>query len=149
MSMPWVSRIVYSEDEVELLFEHPTPPWEPDDTGVGGSDESASGIPEAFLIRWDYITRVRIPFFEHQMAEVAAWFRWAQTSASSFWFQFDRNNEASAYEVYLHAPRLGEGSFSPRRDEYTPLFWLEISIRTVDGEPFAVDWSDLTPAAES
>lgn len=135
-------RILWGPSATVLDFPYPLPSWGVRDQGVGSADVSASGIPEAFEIRWDYIREVRLPFFESQLIVVEEWFRWAQNSASSFeWYSFQ--SEEYARDVYLHSPMLGQGGFNPERDQkYPGLFWVTVQLRTVDGLPFADSWSE-------
>lgn len=141
MSRPWESKILYGAYlATELLLTWPTPPWDIADEGIGGSDTSAAGIPEAYEVRRDYIMSLRLPFWESQYAAVEAWLRWAQKSGQSFEFWFDRANATTAFDVYLHAPLLDAG-FRPERDPALSLFWLPVSLRTADALPFTVSWS--------
>lgn len=137
--LDWMARVVY--DATELLFTWQTPPWDIADEAEGGSDVAASGIPEAYEIRRDYILTLRLPFFESEYAAVEAWIHWAQTSGQTFTFGFDQADaEETDREVYLHAPLITDG-FRPTRDQFVDLFWIEVSLRTADGLPFDANWS--------
>src|SRR5688572_26373076 len=118
--LPWRSKVIY-DDATELVFTWTTPKWKPDDDAEGGTDKSAGGIVESYLIRWDYITALRLPFFESQIAAVRAFIRWAQTSGQSFEFWFDADDEDTAHDYYLDSPSIAEG-FKPEEDEFVGMF---------------------------
>lgn len=142
MAEKWAPKLGYGFEEpltmVEL--EDPIPPFSIDDDAEGGYDKAASGIPEAYEIRRDYIRGVRIRFRESQYSEVEAAIRWAQTSGEAFSFWFDGADDATRVEVYLDEPTLLDG-FRPIRNRYSGLFEFDMKIRSEDGLPITVNWS--------
>jgi hypothetical protein len=114
---------------VTIDFTHPSRPYTYESKGIGGSDVSASGIPESFQIRRDQLLHWVLIFLEAEWAAVETWLAWAQSSGGSFTFFPDKDQLGSSYVVYLHAPEMGDG-IAPRRSvDYLGAFELELSFR--------------------
>lgn len=138
--MLWRPRIDYGTET--LLFELSQQPWEPDDESVGGADISAGRKAAAFEIRHDHRMRIRLRFSEYEMADVAAWFRYAQQFPNiGFTYWFDQTDEYTSFPVFLCDPLMGAGKFNPRREGNIPIvFVLECTIMTLDGSAMPVEY---------
>jgi len=137
MSLPFAPKIVYPHGGgTTLTLDTPMGYWEPESKGIGGSDLSAAGIPEAFQIRRDELLHVRLRFTESEWSDVRDFIVWAQTNAQTFDFYPDQGSGTN-YECYLHAPELREG-FRPSRMSDPAFYELTIVLRKADGTVFDV-----------
>lgn len=135
--MKWVPRVEYNGGVDTLNFTQPQKIWVPMARSIGGSDMSDSGTPEAYIIRRDQLCRTEIRFLESEWVDVDTWLEAVQTGQPFDWW-FDQSDDSTKYNVYLDTPKLGDGEVEPERDDYTRIFTLPITIRTVDGSRFDV-----------
>lgn len=146
MSLPCKPKAQYGYD-LESTFEPSLPmfPWNRGRSGEGGSDTAASGIPEAFVIRRDYVRWFRLRILESEMDAWDTFLNWAQDSGEPFNFWLDRENDATEHSVYLHSLRWedGEEVQHERDGQYLQLFVVSIALRTSDGGQWLSGWADL------
>lgn len=134
--LDWRPRIVYGTDDTELELGLPQGYWSYADETIGGRDISATGVPAAYEVRRDGLLDVQLRFYESEWAAVHAWLSWAQHSLAFDWYE-DAEATPLPRSVYLHTPAMGE-RIAPQRDPETGVFFtLPITLRSVDGLPFA------------
>lgn len=118
----------------------PASPHEEDVGGEGGAHVTASGVPESYVIREDYIAEINLRFLESEWPALRTQLQYARNTSTSFTYRFDQDDASSEYEVYLDAPVWPE-KLAPRRDEqYRAAMRLTIRIRTEDGTAFDSPW---------
>lgn len=136
--MKWQPRVVYpSGGGTTVDFTLPQAGWIFDSPGVGGGDETGTGVPVSYEIRRDRIAHLTLRFRESEWPAVEAWVEWAQGPDRSFDFRFDQDDVATEHTCYLHSPRMGE-SVRPRRAERHGTYEIDVAIRTTDGSKFDV-----------
>lgn len=124
-----VPRITYAS--TTLLFTIPNRVWTPGTQGIGaGSEESAAGIPAAWITRRDYTLRVPLRFTEAEWPAVRAWLAYAQ-AGGSFTF-FPNAATGTSYTCYLVEPRIDE-RVEPAPGEHWGTLELAVVIRTTAG----------------
>lgn len=116
-----------------LALTIPTRSWSPGTMGVGaGSEESAAGVPSAWITRRDYTLRVPLRFTESEWPAVRAWIEDAQGGST---FDFYADAAAAAYHTcYLIDPKI-DAAVEPTRGEHFGTFDLPVLIRTTAGTP--------------
>lgn len=128
-----IPKVVYAGGTV-LLFSLPQRAWTPGSTVVGGTDTSAAGVPETFVVRRDRTLDVRLRFREAEWPAVRAWLEWAQDTAGAFDWYPDRDL-ATGHTCYLASPPAGE-EIRPERSESFRGHWeIALRLRTADGSP--------------
>jgi len=120
---------------VTLDFTIPPTPPEPASNGIGGSDESGSGLVAAFEIRRDQMVTMTLRFKESEAASVLAWLEYAQRG-NTFTFRMDKNDAASAHTCYLTSPKMGDKIQLKRDGTQIGLFTLDIELRDTTGTRF-------------
>lgn len=91
--------------------------------GEGGSDIAASGVPEAFVVRWDQTLSMNLRIRESELQTVHDWWKWAASSGSTYTVYVDAANPgATGFTCWLQAPSLTDG-FEPTRDDRYPWIW--------------------------
>jgi hypothetical protein len=139
MRLPFVPYVEYDSSS-EVDFTWPLEPWTPENDRVGGRSIAASGARASYVIRVDQRVEVTLRVEEVEYAQVVDWLEWARDTQGTFTFQFDRDIEATAYDVYLDEP---SGPIRPERDpEYPHLYRITVTMTTADGEPFDLTWTD-------
>lgn len=127
--MRWIPRVLYGPDYTRTLeLSLPQRLWTPLSVAVGGSDVSAAGIPESFVIRRDQVLEVRLLFREGEWPAVHDWIAWMQDNAGFCRFFPDRD---AAYfrACYLDSPRVGD-EVRPDRGEYPGTYEIGLRLRT-------------------
>lgn len=135
-----IPKIVYNSPAATLTLTHAQRRWAVDSQGVGGTDQSAAGIPESFTIRRDELLRVRLRFTEAEWSAVRGWLVWAQGSGQAFTY-FPDKDLAGSYSVYLEAPALGE-PFRPEPVDFDGLYEISLVLRTSDAAVFTTAYSE-------
>lgn len=126
--MKWIPKVVYREGAATLLLTLPQRLWTPVSTAVGGTDVSAAGVPESFVIRRDQSLDARLLFREGEWPAVHAWLAWMQDTAGTCRFFPDR--DASTYRTcYLESPKVGE-EIRPERGEHPGTYEIGLRLRT-------------------
>ena len=141
--LPFRPRIVYGSGPTTLNLKLPLPPWEIETHIAGGSDYAeGSGIGAAIVIAHTEIAALRLQRWESERAAVALWLRWAQANMhQTFAFRFDQNDAATEYDVYLHSPSIGSGTFRPVRTQYLGALEAPIQLRLAPSAVFTVNWT--------
>lgn len=138
--MKWIPKVVYDKTATPvktLQLSLPQRLWTPASLTVGGTDTSAAGVPESFVIRRDQLLDVRFQFLEGEWPAVHAWIRWMQDTAGSCDYFPDRNVSTS-YPCYLESPKVGE-EVRPERGEFPGTYEISLRLRdTRGGDPFDV-----------
>lgn len=121
----------------DLNLTLPLRPWGLRSAGLGGSDISATGIPESYEIRRDRIATVTLRAYEGAELDALLFIlEEIRASSEAFTFAFDQQDSETDYAVYLHAP-VWPDEIAPTRDETMfGVFTLEVQLRTIDGTPF-------------
>ncbi|HEX2093314.1 MAG TPA: hypothetical protein VHG28_12980, partial [Longimicrobiaceae bacterium] len=100
----------------------------PVSTAVGGTDVSAAGVPESFIIRRDQSLDVRLVFREREWPALHAWLAWMQDTAGTC--RFHPDHAAAEYRTcYLETPRVGE-EIRPERGEHPGIYEIGVRLRT-------------------
>lgn len=131
--MKFVPRIVYNGITINLTV--PQEPWTPAALVVGGSDKSAAGVPESFVVRTEELCEVKLRFTEAELPSVMAWLKWAQKNSGSFTYRFDKNDIATEYTCYLESPAIN-AEIKPSRAEFKRHFGITLKLRTTTGVVF-------------
>jgi hypothetical protein len=105
-------------------------PWELVVETTGGQDESAAGIPEAFVIRRDQILSVRLRFWESEWLALEEMVAYLQDTASPLRFHARRSMPGDM--CYLVSPKVGD-RFAPSRGDKPGTHEVTIQLRKVDG----------------
>ena len=128
--LPWMPEIVWGDHGEQLLRPAlPCRPWVTVSRGIGGSETSAAGIPAAYEVRRDRLARVTLRFFEWEWQQAEAWIEWAQRTARTFAFRFDRDHSETEYTVYLESPAMG-AEIAPRRSaEFEAAMEIDVELR--------------------
>lgn len=137
----WHPKVSYGTGPTVFTFSQPitAPSWP--SVGIGGADETASGLGFALELRRDYLAKATLRFFESELADVEAWIHWAQRNRHlTFEFWFDKDDAATQRSVYLKEPDLEKG-FDPERQSFAPLFMLPVTLKRASNEPFGLNWS--------
>ncbi len=149
--MKWIPKIVYKITNTNPLtgvtvpLSLPQRLWTPGSTGVGGTDTSAAGITESFLIRRDQTLDVRLVFREKEWPGVHAWLTWMQDTAGSCRF-YPAASDLDFNTCYLESPRMGE-EIRPERGEYPGTYEIGVRLRDASGTAFDVRAYDPKGAA--
>jgi hypothetical protein len=123
--MKWIPKVAYGT--ATLVFSLPQRLWTPVSTAVGGSDVSAAGVPESFVIRRDQSLDLRLVFREAEWPAVHAWLAWMQDTAGSCRFHPDR--DAAGYRTcYLESPKVGE-EIRPERGDHPGIYEIGVRLR--------------------
>lgn len=133
--MKWLLKVTYGATTLTLTISQA--PWTPSSTAVGGSDTSAAGVPEGFVIRRDRALDLRIRFYESEWPAVRAWLEYAQPGGA-FTIQPEAA-VATSYTCYLVSPALGE-PIRPERGEHFGTFDMGLSVRTTNGAPIEPEY---------
>jgi hypothetical protein len=137
--MRMIPKVVYgatTATTTTLAFTYPQRLWTPLSTTIGGSNTSAAGITESFVIRRDYLLEVRPVFDETEWPAVHAWIVWAQDNpGQAFRFYPDATAPGDWYDCYLEAPKVGE-EVRPERSEFQRLFEITLRLRSRDARMF-------------
>lgn len=138
--MKFIPKIVYNNGStVTLTLTQPQKLWRPYSKGVGGTDRSASGVTESFLIRREYLVKLMLRFTEDEWASVDSWLSWAQDNAgSTFDFYFDKDDVATLYTVLLDKPSFEDGEIQPDRADAHRIYEIEVVLRNSENERFDV-----------
>jgi hypothetical protein len=135
--MKWIPRVVYTRSgsaPTTLDFTLPQRLWTPLSIAVGGSEVSAAGVPESFVIRRDQLLDLRLAFREGEWPAVHAWLAWMQDTAGFCVFYPDRAVGTSR-TCYLETPKVGE-EIRPERGDYPGIYELAVRLRsTAPGDP--------------
>lgn len=136
--MRWIPKVEYGNGPATLTLSLPQRLWTPVSTTVGGTDVSAAGVPESFVIRRDQALDVRLVFREAEWPAVHAWLAWMQDTAGTCRFYPDQH--ASQYRgCYLESPRVGE-EIRPERGDHPGIYEIGLRLRATgaDDAPFDV-----------
>ncbi len=137
MSLTFAPKFIYpSGGGTTLTIDTPQGYWEPESSGIGGSDTSAAGVPEAYEIRRDELLHIQLRFTETEWPDVRDFIVWAQTNAATFDYYPDQASGTN-YECYLEVPKIDQG-FKPSRFSDPAYYQLDIIIRKADGTVFDI-----------
>lgn len=140
--MRWIPKVIYNirnndpATGLVLALSLPQRLWTPASTAVGGTDTSAAGIPESFVIRRDQMLDVRLPFWEGEWPAVHAWLTWMQDNAGSCRFFPDRDGTLY-HTCYLESPKMGE-EVRPERGDHPGIYEIGVRLRDTGGRAFDV-----------
>lgn len=134
-SLSWCPKIVWGSGTILLRL--PLKPPEPVSRGVGGSNETGSGMLVGYEIRRDQLLKATIRFFESEWPSVEAWLHNAQLG-NSFTFYMDQNNGAY-HNCYLSKPKLTEDITPVRDQDYIGVYTVELELRDVSSIRFDVN----------
>lgn len=136
--MMWIPRVEYGPTAAKTVFAFSLPQrlWTPASLAVGGTDTSAAGVPESFVIRRDEFLDLRLAFWEREWVAVHAWLAWMQDTAQTCAFFPDRNGSQS-FQVWLETPKVGE-EIRPERGEYAGTYEIGVRLRRTAGGAFDV-----------
>lgn len=151
MSLPCIPKFQWGYNlESDLTLELPQFPWNRGTGGVWGSDTSASGKPEAFLIRRDYIRWFRYRVLESEMDAFEEFLAWIQESGEPCNVWLDADLDETMHSVYLNSLRFEDGEIlqHERDGEYLPLFVVALAFRTADGGQWSHTWTELAVDSE-
>ena len=126
--MKWIPRVVYGTPATTLTFTLPQRIWTPVSVTVGGSDVSARGVPESFVIRRDQALDLRLVFREIEWPAVHAWLAWMQDRAGACTF-FPDHQVNQSYTCYLDSPRVGE-EIRPDRGDHPGTYEIGLRLRS-------------------
>lgn len=128
MTLPKRPRFVFNDGTAaDFTLSKPQRPWRPGSRGVGGSDVSGAGAPEAFEVRRDERLRLRLRFTESEWANVRRMIVHGQ-NAGTITFYPDADVGGTSHTVYLDEPALGE-EFSPEPTETHGLYEISVVLR--------------------
>lgn len=102
-------------------------PWDFESLGVGGSDETATGIPASYEIRRDYSLHLTLRFRESEWPNVERLVRHLQRSGSATMYP-DESVGGTSHAVYGKSPKMRE-PIRPRRSDEQSTLELDISVR--------------------
>lgn len=129
--MRWIPKVEYDEGRATLRLTLPQNLWVPGSTAVGGSETSAAGVPESFVIRRDQTLDVRLRLRESEWPAVHAWLAWMQDTAGSCRFFPDRD-ALDGHPCYLQSPGVGD-EIRPERGEYPGTYEIALRLRSTLG----------------
>lgn len=132
--MKWIPKVIYNGVTVTLSL--PQRPWTPGSTAVGGTDTSAGGVPESFVIRRDQTLDVRLQLWEREWPAVHAWLSWMQGTAGSCQF-FPHREDTLNHTCYLDTPKVGE-EIRPERGDFPGTYEIGLRLRDTGGRAFDV-----------
>ncbi|HET6762525.1 MAG TPA: hypothetical protein VFH27_02610 [Longimicrobiaceae bacterium] len=132
--MRMIPRVVYGT--TTLTFTYPQRLWTPLSTTIGGSNTSAAGITESYVIRRDYLLEARLVFDETEWPAVHDWIVWAQANPGlTFRFWPDATAPGDYYDCFLDGPKVGE-EVRPERGEFQRTFEITLRLRSRDARMF-------------
>lgn len=102
-------------------------PWDPESGSVGGSDETATGIPASFEILRRPLLHLTLRFPESEWASVERLVRHLQRSGSATMYP-DQSVAGTSHAVYGESPKMGEG-IRPRRGDEPSTLELDVTVR--------------------
>lgn len=119
-------------DASTLTLSIPAKPWTPGTQGIGaGREESAAGVPSAWITRRDYTMGVELVFTEAEWPSVRAMIEHGQEGGVITWYP-DAAVPATSYACILVAPAIDE-DVRPARGEYFGTLVLSITLRRTTG----------------
>ncbi len=134
-------RISYGTTPTVFDFTIAQRPWAVSERSVGGSGRAASGTPETYIIRREFLIGLTLRFYESQWAGVAAWLAWCHDNASGpFTFYPDRASLGTSYQMYLEHPDVND-DVAPVRGEYPGTYELPVTLRSSNSTRFATAYN--------
>lgn len=122
-------KVVYGATTLALAW--PVRPWTPGTVAVGaGREESAAGVPSAWVTRRDRTLLVTLRFPEEAWPDVRAWIEYAQGGGTFSWYPDAALT--THHTCYLIAPAVDE-HVRPTRAEDPGEMELVVEIRRTDG----------------
>jgi hypothetical protein len=94
MARTFHPRLMYGAG-ITLNLSLPLAPWTPGTKGIGGTDESAAGVPEAFRIRRDHKITVSLLLRETEWPAYLQFLTHVMDTASTFEFWFDQTDAST------------------------------------------------------
>lgn len=128
MDMPLQPRWVYTDSvgAVDFHMRVPQRAWSVATSTIGGSDESAAGVPAAFRLLQKYPWHLTLRFQEREWPSVERLVAHLQGAGSATFYPDRLKPESST--VYGVSPAMGE-DVSPRRSDEPSTLELDIVIR--------------------
>jgi hypothetical protein len=132
--MKWIPKIVYNTI-VELPFTLAQLWWDQDEQpGFADEDEGGAGVLLTYIARWDYFATVKLRFTDDERIAVMTFLEWILTHQDdAFTFQFNKDDVATAFSVYLDSDALSK-RVRPTRVQNAPWTWeISFTIRSANG----------------
>lgn len=137
--LPKRPRFVFNDGSaVDFTLTHPQRTWRPGSRGVGGSDVSAAGVPEAFEVRRDERLHVTLRFTESEWANVRRMVVHGQ-GAGTITFYPDADVAGTNHTVYLDEPEMGQ-EVVPRRSELASIYEIDVVLRRTTSTAFTDEY---------
>lgn len=137
-------QIIYGPSNTTITFQVPASRWTHRTRTIGGTAVADSGLPATFVRRRDRLCLIRQPILEAEREAVEAWLDYVRND-TPFVLRFSANDAATAHTVYLDAPRIGAEDVELTPHDYLGAYWLEFTVRTVDGSRFRTPFLDAVP----
>lgn len=139
MDMPWCPRIVVGD--TDYTFELPMRPPDFPVGGIGGSAESAAGLPASYGVRDDDMLDVHLRFYESERPDVTELVRQMQKHFATIAFYADKDDAEPSNTCYLRSPERGSDWQPTRSDELAGGrgFELTIRLRSITG-PWEIEY---------
>lgn len=136
--LAWRPAFEYLDCDVPIAIEFSIPqrPWTYSSRAIGGYDEATSGVQESFVLRHDRIYTIRMRLTETEWVELLEPMLrtiWGQPQV--FTIFLDANDDATAMDVTLVSPWMGDGA-QPSEHDCPGVLEIDISVRSDDGLAF-------------
>lgn len=146
--IPWRSRFVAGLEGVSTWTAAlPIRPWNRDVPTVGGSKTSGAGVPASYLVRKDHNLIIVVQFFESEWPAFEQVLDWGQHAEIIEWVPDFFNTPGTSFQTYLEDPLAGTSIRPQRSTQYVRAHELAITLRKVDGTPWALEWLPVVPGA--
>jgi hypothetical protein len=133
-------RFVFNDGTAaDITLTYAQRPWRPGSRGVGGSDVSAAGVPEAFEVRRDERLKLRLRFTEAEWTNVRRMIVHGQ-NAGTITFYPDADLGTN-HTVYLDEPKMGE-EIDPQPTDTHGIYEIAITIRRTTEVAFTDQYFD-------
>lgn len=134
----WKAALMYGAGPTTFACAVSQRPWAHERAWEGGTIEAASGLMEAFTIRTDRVitVAVRIPEVDLEAFFLALDAGIQNPGTLTF---FPNGVAGTGHLVYILSPKHGD-RFVPTRGDEPSTFDVQLKLRRVDGQPWALDY---------
>jgi len=145
-ALRWIPRFVFGEEDLQLTY--PVTRWSPGARTVGSVRKSGTGTPGPVLRLRKDVLSLTLRFLDTEWDSVRSLIDYGQFFRVIDWYPGDDiafMDPLTPIQVYLDAPRVGDG-IRPQRDGSLPwLMTLGISLTRVDGQPWDLEYFKEPP----
>ncbi len=143
-STPFRPRWVYNDGSaIDYSMTIAQREWGYGSKAEGGSDVSAAGVPSAFVVRRDYLLRLRLRFPAYEWPDVERLVRHLQEGGSATYYP-DRDVTTRSHTVYGDKPGLAD-EIQPTRGEDPETLELAMTVRRTTSTIFTDEFHGRPP----